>query len=347
MNKRAMITGSTTIVQSKDWQRELADGYRRPSELLKALDLDGSQTPDLDTLAAEFPQRVPRAFAARMERGNPDDPLLRQVLPLLREQADTPGYTCDPLKESDASRQPGIIHKYHGRVLLITTGACAIHCRYCFRRHFPYQEHHRAGRQWQESLDYIRQDPSITEVILSGGDPLVLNDERLRELIRALQDIAHLRRLRIHTRLPVVLPSRITTELLQTLESSRLRCSIVIHCNHPNELDSEVGTALRALQQSGVSLFNQTVLLRGVNDRVDTLAALSESLFDMGVMPYYLHLLDPVAGSAHFDLPETRARQLYHALLERFPGYLAPRLVREQASLAYKTTITPLCNQPG
>jgi EF-P beta-lysylation protein EpmB len=336
-----MIPGSTTIVHSSDWQRELADGFKQPLELLRSLDIDPALIPDLDTNASDFPQRVPRAFASRMERGNTHDPLLRQVLPLRQEQIITAGFSADPLQEAIASRAPGIIHKYHGRVLLITTGACAVHCRYCFRRHFPYQAHSRSTQQWHESLQYIRQDSSISEVILSGGDPLLLSDERLQTLITALDAIPHLKRLRIHSRLPIVLPNRMTSDLLHVLSSSRLRRSLVVHCNHPHELDQHVADKLELLASSGTTLFNQAVLLRGVNDDTDTLIALSESLFAHGVLPYYLHLLDPVAGSAHFDLDESRARQLYRQLLERPPGYLVPKLVRETPSLRYKNPISP------
>ena len=336
-----MITGSTDIVHSSDWQRELADGYRQPEQLLRALAIDPDAVRDLDRNSTEFPQRVPRAFVARMERGNASDPLLRQVLPVLQEHQAAPGFSNDPLQEKSASRLPGIIHKYHGRVLLITTGACAVHCRYCFRRHFPYQTHSRSVQQWQASLSYIERDSSISEVILSGGDPLVLSDERLANLIASLDAIPHLRRLRIHSRLPIVLPNRTTPALLDILHSSRLHRSLVLHCNHPKELDEHVANGVRALIHGGTSVLNQTVLLRGINDDITTLSHLSEKLFEHGILPYYLHLLDRVAGSAHFELPETRARQLYRQLMEQLPGYLVPRLVRESQELPFKNPIAP------
>lgn len=336
-----MITGTTDIVHSSDWQQELAQGFRHIDQLLDALQIDPRSIADLDPRAGDFPLRVPRAFAARMEPGNADDPLLRQVLPLGREQQIIPGYSTDPLAELSASASPGIIHKYHGRVLLITTAACAVHCRYCFRRHFPYQDHSRSRRQWDDSLRYLRADSSISEVILSGGDPLMLSDERLSELIGALDAIPHLKRLRIHSRMPIVLPGRLNDSLLTTLNSSRLRRSLVIHCNHPRELDSEVAGRLKPLHASGTLMLSQSVLLKGINDDIETLRTLSESLFDHGIMPYYLHLLDPVAGAAHFDLPDATARHLYRKLLEQLPGYLVPKLVRESPELPFKNPIAP------
>jgi len=264
------------------------------------------------------------------------------VLPLLAERAQLPGYVSDPLEESDASAAPGIIHKYHGRVLLVTTGACAVHCRYCFRRHFPYQDHQQSPAQWREGLDYIRKDESISEVILSGGDPLVLGNQRLDSLLELLAAIPHLRRLRIHTRLPVVLPQRIDAQLLQLLARNRLQCCVVIHSNHPAELDGSVAAALSDLREVGVTLLNQSVLLRSINDHSDTLCLLSEKLYQHGVLPYYLHLLDPVAGGAHFDVTEFTARQIYRQLLDRLPGYLVPKLVRETPESSSKTPVFPI-----
>lgn len=336
-----MITGTTDIVHSSDWQQELAGGFSNSEQLLRSLQIDPQSIADLDTEAGDFPLRVPRGFAARMATGDASDPLLRQVLPLRREQTAMPGYSTDPLAESSAGASPGIIHKYHGRVLLIATAACAVHCRYCFRRHFPYQDHNRSRRQWDDSLDYIRADSSISEVILSGGDPLMLSDDRLADLCSALDAIPHLKRLRIHSRMPIVLPNRLTDSLLTTLNSSRLRRSLVIHCNHPRELDPQIADKLRPLSATGTLVLNQSVLLKGVNDDIETLRTLSEALFDHGILPYYLHLLDPVAGAAHFDLPDARARRLYRQLLEQLPGYLVPKLVRESPDLPFKNPIAP------
>ena len=334
-----MITRSPTIVHTPGWQQQLARGFTLPRELLEELDIDAGDWADRES--QPFALRVPRGFVARMEKGNPDDPLLLQVLPQLKERELTPACLADPLQELAASPAPGIIHKYRGRVLLITTGACAIHCRYCFRRHFPYQEHHRSREQWREALDYLHDNTSVTEVILSGGDPLVMSDSRIADLVSALGDIKHLRRLRIHTRLPVVLPERVTPGLLNILKNSRLRCSMVIHCNHPNELDDSVASALQKLGAQGIALFNQSVLLRKVNDNAQTLADLSEALFDCGAIPYYLHLLDPVAGAAHFNIPEAEARALFQTLLELLPGYLVPKLVRESPLVPYKHPLSP------
>jgi len=224
---------------------------------------------------------------------------------------------------------PGVLHKYHGRVLLMATGACAVHCRYCFRRHFPYAEANPVVDRWRQALDYIAGDDSIAEVILSGGDPLSMSDRRLADLTRRLDAIPHLRRLRLHTRLPIVLPERVNDELLDWLGATRLKTAVVVHANHANEIDSSVIAALSRLKASGAELLNQSVLLRGVNDSTEALMALSEKLFEAGVLPYYLHLLDKVQGAAHFEVEETAARCLMAELSRQVPGYLVPRLVRE------------------
>lgn len=343
-----MIPGSIEILHSErgstvdnqqNWQQLMAGGPQDPRQLLSLLQLEPEQVPQLDPGALDFPLRVPLAFVQRMEPGNPADPLLLQVLPSIAEKLRQPGFTTDPLHEAEATAAPGIIHKYAGRVLLIATGACAVHCRYCFRRHFPYQEHLQSRSEWEQNLAYIRTDESIEEVILSGGDPLSLGNGRLESLLKLLEEIPHLKRLRIHTRQPVVLPQRVDQGLLQILEATTLRKVMVIHCNHPSELDHSVHDALTRLANTGITLLNQAVLLKGVNDNPDCLTHLSQRLFDMGVLPYYLHLLDPVAGSAHFDVTEFTAREIYRSLLERLPGYLVPKLVRENPAFRYKTPI--------
>jgi L-lysine 2,3-aminomutase len=321
------------------WQRALRDAVRDPAELLRLLELDAALLPGARQAAQAFALRVPRGFVARMRRGDPDDPLLRQVLPLGRELAPAPGFGADPLGELAARRAPGVLHKYEGRALLVLTGACAVHCRYCFRRHFPYGEASPAPGQWEPALDYLAGAPGLSEVILSGGDPLTLPDARLAELARRLAAIPHLRRLRVHTRLPVVLPERVDAALLDWLCGTRLAPVLVIHANHANELDGAVRDALGRLRARGVALLNQSVLLRGVNDTAGALAGLSEALFDAGVLPYYLHLLDRVAGAAHFDVGEAEARALMDALRARLPGYLVPRLVREVAGAPYKLPV--------
>jgi EF-P beta-lysylation protein EpmB len=279
-----------------------------------------------------------------MCHGDAADPLLRQVLPLDAELLETAGYVTDPVGDLAALAGQGLLHKYHGRALLVTTGACAIHCRYCFRREFPYGEHH-AGRQaFANSLEAIRADPSINEVLLSGGDPLTLSDRRLAGLLEGLEAIPHVRRVRVHTRLPVVLPERIDAGFLAAWNSPhRLQRIMVIHANHPQELcgAADVQAALGALQRSGATLLNQSVLLRGVNDSVAALEELSVVLFESGVLPYYLHVLDPVHGAAHFDVPEYEARKLHAALTARLPGYLVPKLVREVPGAAAKTMLPP------
>ena len=341
--KAAMIPGSMDIVQVKrSWQQLQSEAVRNPRQLLQLLGLEPEQVPALDASKLDFPLRVPLPFVERMVPGDANDPLLLQVLPVLAEKAQLSGYVSDPLQELDASVAPGIIHKYRGRVLLVTTGACAVHCRYCFRRHFPYQDHQQSPAHWREGLDYIRQDKSISEVILSGGDPLVLGNQRLESLLELLAAIPHLRRLRIHTRLPIVLPQRVDAKLLQLLARHRLQCCVVIHSNHPAELDASVAEAVSELRQVGVTVLNQSVLLRGINDDSDTLCLLSEKLYQHGVLPYYLHLLDPVAGGAHFDVTEFTARQIYRQLLDRLPGYLVPKLVRETPADTSKTQVFPL-----
>ena len=322
------------------WQSELARGYRRPDELLAALGLDPAHLPAARAGHASFPVRVPRGFVARMRHGDPDDPLLRQVLPLAAEQDDDPGFVRDPVGDLSAMSAPGVLHKYHGRALLITTGACAINCRYCFRRHFPYGDAHAARDQWGPALAYLRGRPELTEVILSGGDPLTLPDHRLAPLAAELDAIGHLRRLRVHSRLPVVLPERVDDAFVQWFAGGRLQPVMVLHANHANELDTSVAAACDRLRQAGVTLLNQAVLLRGINDDAASQEALSERLFAMGVLPYYLHQLDRVAGATHFLVPDASARALAAALAERLPGYLVPQLTREDAGAPAKTPLS-------
>ena len=274
-----------------------------------------------------------------MRPGDPTDPLLRQVLPLADEMADVPGFTVDPVGDDLAERQPGLLHKYQGRVLLVTTGTCAIHCRYCFRRHFPYDETPRSLADWQPALDEIAADESVHEVILSGGDPLTLVDATLSELVDSLAQIPHLRRLRIHTRLPIVIPERVTDELIDMLRDCRLTPIVVLHANHANELDAHVASAIGRFSDAGIMLLNQAVLLAGVNDSVDAQAALCERLVDLRVMPYYLHQLDRVAGAAHFEVPVAKGRQIIRQLRERLPGYAVPRYAAEVPGAGSKTIL--------
>ena len=274
-----------------------------------------------------------------MRHGDPLDPLLRQVFPLIDEGITHPNFVTDPVGDQLAITSPGILQKYHGRALLLTTGACAIHCRYCFRRHFPYQDSNPLASQWQETLSALQNDDSVSEVILSGGDPLVLSDKKLANMVEQLEAIPHLKRLRIHTRLPLVLPERINSELLNWLSQTRFQVIMVIHANHANELADDVAQVLRSFSAINVQLLNQSVLLKGINDTVEDLANLSERLIELGVLPYYLHLLDPVAGAAHFDVSEAQGIQLIKQLRTQLSGYLVPRLVREQQGEASKTII--------
>lgn len=325
----AMITRSVASVDSLTWQEQLATSIRDPKLLLKFLELDSSLLNGALKAHQDFPLRVPIAYLQRINKGDINDPLLLQILPLKNELIDAPGYTADPLGEQSANPIPGLIHKYHGRVLLIVSPNCAINCRYCFRRHFPYQDNKPGRSEWQQAIDYIAKDSSISEVIYSGGDPLAASDKQLLWLTEEIARISHVKRLRVHTRLPIVIPDRITKQCLHWLTSTRLLTSMVIHSNHPNELDDNVAQALKRLSQAGVTLLNQTVLLSGINNSVETLQQLSERLFQMGVLPYYLHQLDRIKGAAHFEVTDQEAKQIVTQLMAQLPGYLVPKLVRE------------------
>lgn len=315
----------------RNWQQLWREAVRDPRELLALLGLEG-RVPDISAeAAAQFPLRVPRGFVARMRHGDPHDPLLRQVLPLDAELRPMPGFSLDAVGDSAAKAADGVIRKYNGRALLVTTGSCAINCRYCFRRHFPYAEETAAANGWQGAIDLIRADASIHEVILSGGDPWSLATHKLAELTDALATVPHLRRLRIHTRLPVVLPERVDDALLAWLGALPWPVTVVLHANHANEFDAQVDAALARLRGAGAQLLNQAVLLKGINDSVDALADLSERGWAAGVLPYYLHQLDRVQGAAHFEVDDDRAKALHGALAARLSGYLVPRLVREVA----------------
>jgi L-lysine 2,3-aminomutase len=338
-----MITASTLTRQpgphprAAPWQHELAQAVTDPLELCRLLGLDPQLALGGQAAAAQFRLRVPRGFVRRMRRGDPNDPLLLQVLPGLRELIEQTGFAADPLGERAAMRAPGLLHKYYGRALLITTGACAIHCRYCFRREFPYDSAHSELPRWREALAVIAADQSIEELILSGGDPLSLSTRRLAQLTEELRAIPHVRRLRLHTRTPVALPERVDDELIAWIASLPWPCVIVLHSNHANEIDATVRSAAARLRAAGATLLNQSVLLAGINDSVAALQELSQALWSAGVLPYYLHLLDRVRGAAHFEVGEPRARALMAGLAARLPGYLLPRLAREVPGAAAKT----------
>jgi EF-P beta-lysylation protein EpmB len=329
------LVKNPALQESAEWKRELAAAISSREELCALLQLDQDMLPG--EAQPEFRLRVPRGYVAKMQPGDHHDPLLLQVLPLAEENAHNG--LLDPVADLDAMTTPGLLHKYHGRVLLITTGACAIHCRYCFRRNFPYSDAGLSTAHWQNALDYIRAHGEIKEVILSGGDPLVLDDHKLDALQKELSEIHHVQWLRIHTRLPVVLPSRINTDLIDWIQRSRFRITMVIHANHGNEIGAQEQKALVALRQAGVTLLYQSVLLHRVNDKAETLIELSHKLHDSGVIPYYLHLLDKTRGAMHFEVPQTNAVQLMAEMRASLPGFLVPRLVREQAGENSKTAI--------
>lgn len=331
-----------------DWRGDLARAVTDVNDLLDRVGLTrdafglGS---DADEAARNFRLRVPRDFVERMERGNPLDPLLRQVLPLGEELQAVDGFSSDPVGEHEGPRHGGLLHKYRGRALLVVTGACAVHCRYCFRRHYPYESGTLQGPGFEKALEVLEADQSISEVILSGGDPLSLPDEGLRELCDAIEDVVHIRRLRWHTRTPIVLPSRVDDGLLEVMAGRRKPLTVVVHANHPRELGDNVRLACGALADSGATLLNQSVLLAGVNDNVEDLVTLSEGLYECGILPYYIHCLDRVAGAAHFDVDESRARLLMAELSARLPGYLVPRLVREVEGASGKVVLSPVDNR--
>ncbi len=332
-----MIPQTQAHVPKQAWQLALSNAISDPNILLSQLGLKEKLEAIDGNIIKQFPLRVPQTYVNKMRYGDVNDPLLRQVFPLLAEGLIHPDFVSDPVGDQVAITSPGLLQKYHGRALLLTTGACAIHCRYCFRRHFPYSASNPLAGQWQQTITTLRQDSSIKEVILSGGDPLSLSDTKLNTLITELETIPHIKRLRIHSRLPVVLPDRVTKQLLTCLESSRFQIIMVIHANHANELVDDVIPALKALINCNVLLLNQSVLLKGINDNVVDLIDLSERLCELNVTPYYLHLLDPVQGASHFDVSESIGISLIQQLRQQLSGYLVPRLVREQQGQASKT----------
>jgi L-lysine 2,3-aminomutase len=322
-----------------DWRADLKEAVRDPRELCRILGLDSRHANAAERASRLFPLFAPRPYIARMRTGDPHDPLLRQVLPLPAETAHVAGFSTDPVGDCSAVLSPGLLQKYAGRALMVTTGACAVHCRYCFRRHYPYAESPRAPADWQPAIDLLAADPTIHEVLLSGGDPLTLVDGQLAELADRLAAVPHLRRLRVHTRLPIVIPQRVCQPLIDWLRGTRLTPIMVVHVNHPAELDAATAAALSRLVDAGIPLLNQAVLLRRVNDDLDTLAELSERLVDLRVMPYYLHQLDRVGGAAHFEVPEETGRALIEQLRARLPGYAVPRYVRETAGAVGKVNL--------
>lgn len=340
MASLALPSGGVPAVPScADWQAVLADAVRDPAELCRLLKLDGSLAGAAGRAAEGFPLLVPRTFLDRIRPGDPEDPLLVQVLPRTAELAEIPGYRTDPLGEAGAACGGGLLQKYRGRCLMVTTPLCAVHCRFCFRRHFPFQASLGLPANWRPAIERIAAEASIREVILSGGDPLALPDGQLARLAGRLGRIPHLKRLRLHTRLPVMIPQRVTDDLLAWIRGTRLTTVVVIHVNHPAEIDQSVAAALGRLVDAGVPLLSQSVLLREVNDRIEVLADLCQRLIDLRVMPYYLHQLDPVAGAAHFEVPVATGVRLIEQLRARLPGYAVPRYVRETPGGSSKTVL--------
>lgn len=321
------------------WQDELKSMFRTLEELCSYLELEIENLPLTEQAARQFPVRVTRSFVDRMQKGDPNDPLLLQVLPQSIELAVSPSYSKDPLQEVQANPIEGLVHKYHGRVLIITSGSCAINCRYCFRRHFPYEDNRLSEENLKAIITYIDSDETINEVILSGGEPLINSDFALRRLLVALEQVPHVNTIRFHTRMPIVLPERINTQFVEMLKAFRFRFVMVIHANHANELSQGVANAMRLLASSGVNLLNQSVFLKGVNNSVAALKALHEGLFSMQVMPYYMHVLDNVEGAEHFNVTDTESIVLFSQLQKIQPGYLLPRLVKEIPGHTSKTMI--------
>ncbi|XZE45782.1 EF-P beta-lysylation protein EpmB [Pirellulaceae bacterium SH467] len=321
------------------WQESMKRAIRTPSDLLQRLHLDPSDLDWSQEGQTDFPLFAPLEFVARMEQGNPRDPLFLQVWPARDESHNAKHFQNDPVGDLSVEKAPGLLHKYHGRVLMIASGACAIHCRYCFRRHYPYDTAPKSMQHWEESFLAIEKDNSIREVILSGGDPLSLVDATLTRWIDRIESIPHVHRLRLHTRLPVVIPSRVTSALIERLSRSRLAHWVVLHINHPNEIDDDVAMAIARLRSAGSTVLNQAVLLRGVNDDPQTLTHLFERLIDLQVGPYYLHQLDRVQGASHWEVPETLGRELLKEVRTRLPGYAVPLYVREIAGEENKTPL--------
>ena len=320
------------------WQKELARAFSTPESLLEYLGIDPQKYQEHFCARGLFPMRVPRPFVDLMEHGKWDDPLLQQVIPRSQEFENPEGFISDPLEEQN-NNTPGILHKYLNRALLIVKGGCAVNCRYCFRRHFPYQENAVNKKKWLTVINYIENDPALDEIIFSGGDPLMAKDSQLAWLAEQVSNIPHIKRIRIHTRLPVVIPQRINAEFMDWFTALKQQKIIVLHINHANEISAELKQRCLSLKQAGVTLLNQSVLLRGINDSANAQISLNEAVFDAGIMPYYLHMLDKVKGASHFDVDEGEARAIMAELIKRQPGFLVPKLVREIGGQPGKTPI--------
>lgn len=336
-----MIPRTIPTWQSLNWQEELSQLINSPEMLFQLLNLDEKYLPAAQKAHELFPLRTTHSYISRIEQGNIHDPLLKQILPIALEHESPSDFTADPLEEHSFTKTKGLIHKYQGRVLLVAASQCAINCRYCFRRHFDYAANTPSRKEWEETLDYIRQANDLEEVILSGGDPLAISDKQFFWLLEQLSSIEHIQRLRIHTRLPIVIPQRITEDFLNKIAAfnQRFQLVMVVHCNHAQEIDAAVGEVLNALSNAGVTMLNQSVLLKGINDKPATLAELSKQLFRYKTLPYYLHALDKVIGAGHFNVEEHQAIQIHRTLLTLLPGYLVPKLVKEEPNKKSKTPL--------
>jgi len=318
------------MTEKKPWQIALSSSITDPKILTDLLQLNISDLPLMQAADKDFSLKIPRAWIEKINPADPYDPLLMQVLPIAAELKPVAGFEMDALQEIKSSPVPGLLHKYASRVLWIIAGSCAINCRYCFRRHFPYHAHKQAQMDWQKALDYIASNPEVNEVIFSGGEPLILPDAVFSKLVAKLGKIPHIKTLRIHSRMPVFIPERLDQDFLRWFVSDRFKSVLVVHVNHPNEIDAVFAKKMQALRKKGIVLFNQSVLLKGVNDNALVLKNLSERLFfECGIQPYYLNFLDKIKGVAHFAVTKKQARALYQELLGLLPGYLVPKLVIE------------------
>lgn len=332
-------------IQTKNnlsWSQHLSQAITSLPELVKLLGLPESLAHQGREAHQSFKLLVPRPYLSRMEYGNQNDPLLLQILPSAAEMQNVFGYTKDPLEEAEHNPQKAIVHKYKRRLLVITTGTCAVNCRYCFRRHFPYGDNQLAQAEWQSVIDYLKGHPDVNEVILSGGDPLMMKDTLLADKVRQIEALPQIKRLRIHSRLPVVIPARVSDDMLDWISKSRLDIIMVWHINHANEMDEELASAAFKLKQAGVTLLNQGVLLKGINDTVEAQVDLSETVFDAGILPYYMFTLDPVEGAAHFDINIEEAQRLMGKVAAELPGYLVPKLAKEIPGKTAKSVFAPL-----
>ena len=336
-------------MQNSPWQQQLKNTVNNIQELCSELDLDyNTLKHGRLNLQPKFPLKVSRYYLNKINKNNLNDPLLLQILPQVEELKSAPNFCHDPLEEEKYTKVPGLIHKYHNRVLLTVTGACGIHCRYCFRQNFPYENNILAQKERDLQLDYIIKNININEVILSGGDPLCVNNKYLDLLLSSLTSIPHIKTIRFHSRMPIVIPDRIDEELIEILNryinNQHVNIVLVTHCNHPDELDEHIKNKMALLKNIGITILNQSVLLKNINDNAKTLVDLSHKLFECHILPYYLHLLDPVTGTSHYEVKHSNAKLLIKEVSSKLSGYLVPKLVQEIAGMPSKTLVPNLIN---